>query len=50
MKAVIQVYSAPILNLPNLLLGPKLIKHFLDLQLPVILQRMKGLCWHLKKA
>lgn len=33
-----------------LLLGPQLIKHFLDLQFPVILQRVEGLCWHLKKA
>lgn len=33
-----------------LLLGPKLIKHLLDLQFPVILQRVEGLRWHLKKA
>lgn len=33
-----------------LLLGPQLIKHLLDLQLPVILQGVEGLHWHLKEA
>lgn len=33
-----------------LLLHPQLIKHFLDLQFPVILQRVEGLSWHLEKA
>lgn len=38
------------LQLNYLLLGPQLIKHFLDLQFPVILKGVEGLCWHLKKA
>lgn len=33
-----------------LFLGPKLVKHFLDLQSPVILQRVEWFCWHFKEA
>lgn len=33
-----------------LFLGPQLIKHFLDLQLPVVLQGVEGLRWHLEEA
>ena len=37
------------LNLPHLLLGPQLVEHLLDLQLPVVLQRVERRRQHLEE-
>lgn len=34
----------------HLLLGPQLVKHLLDFQLPVILEGTERLDWHLEEA
>lgn len=34
----------------DLFFGSELVKHLLNLQLPVILQGLEGFCWHFKES